>query len=105
MNVIRMIKQFGWEKRMFDKIGAKRDEELVWIRWRRIINVLSFTVKCVLEPIFNATAKAISPAILYPPSRCWLHMLPSKSLFSFPRHFLTDLLQRQSPNGIVFHCC
>jgi hypothetical protein len=52
MNVIRMIKQFGWEKRMFDKIGAKRDEELVWIRWRRIINVLSFTVKWVLKPPF-----------------------------------------------------
>jgi ABC-type lipoprotein export system ATPase subunit len=37
MNVIRMIKQFGWEKHVFYKIGAKRDEELVGIHWRRII--------------------------------------------------------------------
>ncbi|KAJ7645869.1 hypothetical protein B0H17DRAFT_1186847 [Mycena rosella] len=34
MNVLRMVKMFGWEKQMDGRIADKRDEELKWI-WRR----------------------------------------------------------------------
>jgi hypothetical protein len=47
MQVIRMIKLFGWEKKMEENVYEKREEELVWIKKRQIIEVLSAIVKCV----------------------------------------------------------
>ncbi|KAI0373552.1 P-loop containing nucleoside triphosphate hydrolase protein [Pilatotrama ljubarskyi] len=43
LNVIRMIKLFGWERRMASQIDARRDEELVYIRkarWLEVANAL-----------------------------------------------------------------
>ncbi|KAJ7367252.1 P-loop containing nucleoside triphosphate hydrolase protein [Mycena albidolilacea] len=48
VNVLRMIKLFGWEEKMKTRIGDKRDSELVWIRKRRIIDLASTLVKCVI---------------------------------------------------------
>ncbi|PBK89704.1 hypothetical protein ARMGADRAFT_1167459 [Armillaria gallica] len=45
MNVLRMIKLFGWEKKMDDKIAEKRDEELVWIKKRKMLDLLNGTIK------------------------------------------------------------
>ncbi|KAJ7240472.1 P-loop containing nucleoside triphosphate hydrolase protein [Mycena rebaudengoi] len=36
MNVLRMIKLFGWEAKMLGRINEKREQELVWI-WKREI--------------------------------------------------------------------
>ncbi|KAF7353370.1 ATP-binding cassette transporter [Mycena sanguinolenta] len=36
MSVLRMIKLFGWESKMLDRVNAKREEELHWI-WKREI--------------------------------------------------------------------
>ncbi|KAJ7630177.1 multidrug resistance-associated ABC transporter [Roridomyces roridus] len=41
VNVLRMIKMFGWEVKMKDRIDDKRADELVWIRKRRIIDLAS----------------------------------------------------------------
>ncbi|KAJ3772853.1 hypothetical protein FB446DRAFT_788322 [Lentinula raphanica] len=41
MNVLRMIKLFGWERKMEIRIGEKRDEELVWIRRRQILETVN----------------------------------------------------------------
>ncbi|KAJ7480955.1 hypothetical protein FB451DRAFT_1031097, partial [Mycena latifolia] len=50
LNVIRMIKMFGWEKQMDQKIAEKREEELNWIWWRKVVytagNNLTFLVPC-----------------------------------------------------------
>ena len=40
-----MIKLFGWEKKMEERIYEKRQEELVWIKKRQIIEVLNAIVK------------------------------------------------------------
>lgn len=47
MNVIRMIKVFGWEKRIDEKIAVKREEELAYQRKRIILEVISNILKCV----------------------------------------------------------
>ena len=47
MNVIRMIKVFGWEKRIDDRISAKREEELAYQRKRIILEIISDILKCV----------------------------------------------------------
>ncbi|KAJ6502921.1 P-loop containing nucleoside triphosphate hydrolase protein [Mycena vitilis] len=39
MNVLRMVKLFGWEEKMNVRIGEKRDEELVWIRKKRTLDM------------------------------------------------------------------
>ncbi|KAJ7264124.1 P-loop containing nucleoside triphosphate hydrolase protein [Mycena haematopus] len=41
VNVLRMVKLFGWEGKMSDRIGGKRDTELIWIRKRRFLNLAS----------------------------------------------------------------
>ncbi|KAJ6585299.1 P-loop containing nucleoside triphosphate hydrolase protein, partial [Mycena capillaripes] len=48
VNVLRMIKLFGWEEKMKSRIGEKRDSELTWIRKRRILDMVSSLVKCTL---------------------------------------------------------
>ena len=48
MNVIRMIKLFGWEPKIKEQIGQKRDEELVWIMKRQLLDLLNGNVKYVL---------------------------------------------------------
>ena len=47
MNVIRMIKVFGWEKRIDEKIADKREEELVYQRKRIVLEIISNILKCV----------------------------------------------------------
>ncbi|KAK0473305.1 hypothetical protein IW261DRAFT_1342846 [Armillaria novae-zelandiae] len=51
MNVLRMIKLFGWEKKMDDKIAEKRDEELVWIKKRKMLDLLNGTINFVIPII------------------------------------------------------
>ncbi|KAJ7486164.1 hypothetical protein B0H11DRAFT_2157316 [Mycena galericulata] len=45
INVLRMIKLFGWEGKMKERIGDKRTDEIVWIRKLRIISLCSTVVK------------------------------------------------------------
>jgi len=45
MNVLRMIKLFGWENKMNAKISEKRDEELVWLRKRLILDLINNNLK------------------------------------------------------------
>lgn len=47
MNVIRMIKLFGWESRMHEKLAAKRDDELKLQRKRLFLELFNNTIKCV----------------------------------------------------------
>jgi len=39
MNVLRMVKLFGWENKMNERIRVKREEELVWVRWKQFLDV------------------------------------------------------------------
>lgn len=47
MNVIRMIKLFGWEGRIEEKIATKREEELAYQRKWIILEITSNIFKCV----------------------------------------------------------
>ncbi|KAJ6544500.1 P-loop containing nucleoside triphosphate hydrolase protein [Mycena capillaripes] len=41
VNVLRMVKLFGWEEKMKARIGDKRESELAWIRKRRLVELAS----------------------------------------------------------------
>ncbi|KAH6916807.1 ATP-binding cassette transporter [Coprinopsis sp. MPI-PUGE-AT-0042] len=45
MNILRMVKLFGWERKMDDRIRGKREEELSFIWKRQIFGITSDTVK------------------------------------------------------------
>ena len=47
MNVLRMVKLFGWEKKMESRIAEKREEELVWIKRRQYLDLLNGIVRWV----------------------------------------------------------
>lgn len=47
MNVIRMIKLFGWEPRVEQQLAEKREDELYY-QWRyRLMGVINACLKCV----------------------------------------------------------
>ena len=46
MNIIRMIKVFGWEERIEEKITGKREEELAYQRKWIIFEIISNILKC-----------------------------------------------------------
>nr|GAT52228.1 ATP-binding cassette transporter [Mycena chlorophos] len=48
VNVLRMVKLFGWETQMCDRILDKREEELVWIRQRRLLDLANNLVAFVI---------------------------------------------------------
>ena len=39
MGVLRMIKMFGWEGKIAERLGAKRAEELRWLRFSEMIDL------------------------------------------------------------------
>ncbi|OCH93740.1 hypothetical protein OBBRIDRAFT_810929 [Obba rivulosa] len=52
LNVIRMIKLFGWESRATDQIGEKRQDELLWQKKYQIlslsINIMNYMIPLVI---------------------------------------------------------
>ncbi|KAH8120523.1 hypothetical protein DFH11DRAFT_1560461 [Phellopilus nigrolimitatus] len=48
MNVIRMIKLFGWEPKMMEEIGEKRDEELRWIKLRQMLDLANGSINFII---------------------------------------------------------
>ena len=41
VNVLRMIKLFGWERRVSERIRGKRNDELVWL-WKLRVGRIAF---------------------------------------------------------------
>ncbi|KAJ7676645.1 P-loop containing nucleoside triphosphate hydrolase protein [Mycena polygramma] len=54
MNVLRMVKLFGWEDKMNVRIGDKRDEELVWLRKKRTLDMAAGLVNYLI-PVITMT--------------------------------------------------
>lgn len=45
MNVIRMIKLFGWENKVKAQIEEKREEELRWYKKRQFLGLINMNIK------------------------------------------------------------
>ncbi len=48
MNVIRMVKLFGWESRIATQLNEKRELELVSVKKNRLYGMANDICKCVL---------------------------------------------------------
>ncbi|PIL29356.1 ATP-binding cassette transporter [Ganoderma sinense ZZ0214-1] len=53
MNVIRMIKLFGWEPRIAKQLNQKREEELVAIRKNRLLSMLNYMCNHFFNLLFE----------------------------------------------------
>ncbi|KZT53818.1 hypothetical protein CALCODRAFT_486059 [Calocera cornea HHB12733] len=51
MNVIRMVKMFGWESRVKEQIGEKREEELKYVKQRQIMHLANLNLNFILPLI------------------------------------------------------
>ena len=55
MNVLRMIKMFGWEAKIAERLDAKRADELRWLRSAQLIGISNEGITlCVFEPLLCA---------------------------------------------------
>ncbi|KAI6045165.1 hypothetical protein EDC04DRAFT_2638851 [Pisolithus marmoratus] len=55
MNALRMVKLFGWEKKMNERICEKREVELVWTWKYRLLDLVNNTLNFVI-PLFTMIA-------------------------------------------------
>ncbi|KAG0697813.1 hypothetical protein DFH29DRAFT_984146 [Suillus ampliporus] len=55
MNVLRMIKLFGWEEKMDKRIGEKREVELIWTWKTKILELVNNVLNFVI-PLFTMMA-------------------------------------------------
>ncbi|TDL17911.1 P-loop containing nucleoside triphosphate hydrolase protein [Rickenella mellea] len=53
MNVLRMIKLFAWEMKMLDQITKKRDTELRWVRYGKLLDYLVLNNSNAIIPILS----------------------------------------------------
>ena len=49
MNVIRMIKLFGWEPKVAAQLSEKREEELELVKKNKLLDLVNNNLKCVLQ--------------------------------------------------------
>ncbi|KAJ6589849.1 P-loop containing nucleoside triphosphate hydrolase protein [Mycena vulgaris] len=64
MNVLRMVKMFGWEKQMNGKIAEKREEELSWIWRRKLLDLANAIVNNLIPVLVMITTYGeLSPSI------------------------------------------
>ena len=68
MNVIRMIKLFGWEPRITAQLNEKRAEELVSVRKARILGMSNMLCKYVFPLRYCASSGASSLRFKLPDS-------------------------------------
>ena len=47
MSLLRMIKLFGWEGKISERLREKREDELVWIKQGRIWSLVNMNLKLV----------------------------------------------------------
>ncbi|KAK0464667.1 P-loop containing nucleoside triphosphate hydrolase protein [Desarmillaria tabescens] len=66
MPMLRMIKLFGWEPKMKDQIDERRVDELTYVRWNKILVLLTAHVNFLI-PLLTmiATYATFVPAIVF----------------------------------------
>ncbi|KAF8799465.1 hypothetical protein BYT27DRAFT_6860396 [Phlegmacium glaucopus] len=51
VNVLRMIKLFGWERRMSERIRAKRNNGLRWLRQLKVLETLNWITSNMIPTV------------------------------------------------------
>ncbi|KAF9007748.1 P-loop containing nucleoside triphosphate hydrolase protein [Hymenopellis radicata] len=70
MNVLRMVKLFGWETRMDERITSKREDEMVWIKYRQLLDLLNEIVNFIIPVITMIATYAVYVLVFVLSSDC-----------------------------------
>ncbi|KAK0192579.1 hypothetical protein F5146DRAFT_1040547 [Armillaria mellea] len=81
LNVLRMVKLFGWERKMNERISIKREEELVWIRKRQFLELLSGLINFLI-PVLTMMATYATYYLLSLQTIIMKEQLSSAKVFS-----------------------
>ncbi|KAH6916771.1 ATP-binding cassette transporter [Coprinopsis sp. MPI-PUGE-AT-0042] len=103
MNVMRMVKLFGWEKKMEDRIREKREEELSLIWKRQVLSVTNDTLNYLIPLFVMTTTYAVLTSKQYSRSEQTLVMkkeLTASIVFSSMTVF--DMVQRLLHGSFFF---
>ncbi|TFK52961.1 P-loop containing nucleoside triphosphate hydrolase protein [Heliocybe sulcata] len=84
LNVLRMIKLFGWEGKMGEKLAAKREEELKWILRRQILWLLNGIINYLI-PLFYMMATYATYTVVMHRSLSASIVFPSMTVFEMLR--------------------
>ncbi|KAK7681762.1 hypothetical protein QCA50_015109 [Cerrena zonata] len=67
LNMIRMIKLFGWEGKMSDQIDEKRDEELVYVRQLKFLEMANEVINSSIPVFTTVVTYAIHTLVMKQP--------------------------------------
>ncbi|KAF7369374.1 ATP-binding cassette transporter [Mycena venus] len=88
MNVLRMIKLFGWERQMNERVADKREEELNWLWKRQLLDLLNGTLNVLLPVITMVATYAtyVSVTVIMKESLTASKVFSSMSVFDMLRN-------------------
>ncbi|KAL0950661.1 hypothetical protein HGRIS_007447 [Hohenbuehelia grisea] len=75
VNLIRMIKLFGWEREMKNRISEKREEELVYLRKRQLLEVLNWVVNYAIPLVTMMASYTTYSMTVFDMLRDQLHVI------------------------------
>ncbi|KAF7306582.1 ATP-binding cassette transporter [Mycena indigotica] len=87
MNVLRMIKLFGWERQMNERVAEKREEELGWIWKRQMLDLLNGTLNFFI-PVVTMMATYATYTIIMKENLSASKVFSSLSVFDMLRNQL-----------------
>ncbi|EED77418.1 predicted protein [Postia placenta Mad-698-R] len=99
INAIRMIKLFGWEPRLSRQLGAKREDELTWIKTSKLLGLAIGNLKSLIahhrfSHIIAPITMVVTYLIYY---HRWLTLLTASTVFSAVTVFeMVSELSKQS---------
>ncbi|KAI0638608.1 multidrug resistance-associated ABC transporter [Trametes polyzona] len=84
MNVIRMIKLFGWEPKVSDQLAVKREDELKYIRKYKILELINGNVNYVI-PVVTMVATFVTYTVFMGKELTASRVFSSMSVFDVLR--------------------
>ncbi|KAJ6574743.1 P-loop containing nucleoside triphosphate hydrolase protein [Mycena capillaripes] len=87
MNVLRMIKLFGWERQMNKRVAEKREEELNWLWKRQILDLLNGTLNFFI-PVVTMIATYATYTVIMKQNLTASTVFSSMSVFDMLRNQL-----------------
>ncbi|KAH9854915.1 multidrug resistance-associated ABC transporter [Lenzites betulinus] len=84
MNVIRMIKLFGWEPKVVEQLTDKRDDELKYIRKLKILELINGNINYVI-PVVTMVATFITYTVIMGKELTASRVFSSMSVFDVLR--------------------
>ncbi|KAG6813437.1 hypothetical protein H0H92_011134 [Tricholoma furcatifolium] len=67
INVIRMVKMFGWEKRMASEIDEKRDAELKWVWWNKMYSLVTLCFQFIIPAVTMCVTFSVYALVMKQP--------------------------------------